>query len=337
MKKILYCLYLIIIWFCFACNKGKNAFDPYVETKFINALYSNPNGNNPLLIIDTTNTSEGIQYPSTPFTSFTSFNGKIFLNIPNIRFQDKLGIYNIDDNLTTEVYKNNKWSVDQENKLVFDKKSKIDVVLVLDLSTSLGIDVDNVKQYATNFINNVIQNLSDSSRVGLIIFSAYNNIQMIPLTRQINTLSDPINSYVGDSATALYAAIDKGITMLKSSSVENKALVVFTDGYNNDWQNEEAKYRYVDTVLNHIERTTFSTYTIGFTGKGNLEDDILKKLAFNGGVYAFPSSSDELSNVFNIFFRRISSTYSFIYTVNSGTVASSSPLQIRFKIKTTLQ
>lgn len=325
-----YLLGFVLITTLLSCKKGE--IKPYLKDVYLYANYQYIQGQNPTLTILPDLTSSSISIETTN-SSAQIIGQRAVLNLFGAKIFDALGTYDVLE-VETEEYRNGKWEIDYENFLSASKTSFLDIVLVLDVSSSLGSEVNLVKEYANEFIDVVFANNSNS-RVGVVGFSQ--DIYVQNLTDNSTALKSFINSLVSQDATKLYEAIDKGIDLLFNTTNEGKAIVVFTDGKNNayssnDFTNSNFVYnRLLQPTLNNVK---ISCFTIGLDGKGGIDEDDLKRLALNGGFYRKTNDIKVLGQIFNKFASSVGSIYTFKYDRNFSFV--SDPLPLRFKIKTQL-
>jgi len=324
MKKTLTILLLSLA--CFSCEKVfYGEIKPYEKQLFLFAEYSNVNGNAPAINLDLNNSSKAIQI-NPDNTAVNFLNDRIYMVMSNIRLSDALGTYRI-NSIDTEVFRDGHWVPEPENFLYPDSVKELDVVLVLDVSSSLGSDVNDVKRYATEFVDFLFQE-NPLSRIGIVGFSE--NISSLPLTNDRFLAKDFINDLIGGNATKLYEAMDVGLSLIETSSADGRAMVTFTDGRNN--APTDIKYESPDYIFNRLSASTVNSYTIGFNGKESVDEATLRKLAVRG-LSSFPSSVSELSNVFQKFANSVSSVYVLTYDSNKFQV---SPIKLRFRLNTTV-
>ncbi|GAB3959478.1 hypothetical protein GCM10028805_55680 [Spirosoma harenae] len=321
--------------------------DPYYKELTIYAKYATVNGT-PRLDPDITNSSKATQQ-SGQYTYDVCSPNRVCLTLRNLRLRDELGTYTVlknTDNRTfdviTEELNEDKWGQDSENKLAITTTQSLDIVLVLDFSTSLGDDKSKVITYATNFIRFISAN-NPQARIGVVAFSQ--NISTFPLGQK-GDFTNPIN-FIGrqtsEDATKLYEAIDYGISMLYNSSAESRALIVFTDGKNNAWSaNTGTKYQTTDYIISRLRNSgtgsssPISCYSLGLEGKsGGVDSQALSGIALNGGSSEIASSSATLENLFNKYAASVSTVYTLQYNRNNSVVTT--PIQLRFRLKTKLQ
>ena len=331
MKKYLlfgFILFAIILAF-YSCKENfYGDIYTYEKELFLFGEFTNTNGNNPKITIDGQASSDEIIIGT---SDASIVNNRIEMQFPNIRIEDELGIYKIEftEDVITEELREGEWIQDVENNLQAFYAQSLDVVLVLDLSSSLGNDVGFVKEYAIDFINLLfIEN--PNSRIGIVGFSEY--INSLPLTsNKTSAINFVINLVENQDATKLYEAMDRGIDMIENSGSEGRALVTFTDGRNNSWSS--VKYETSSSIYNRLNFTNINSYTIGLTGKGGVDESVLQKLAVNG-LYEFPETTNDLLKVFNKIANSVVSTYLFVYDRNSSPITN--PIKLRFRIKVKL-
>lgn len=325
-------LSIILLLSINSCFKN-GEIDPYYSELYLYADYTYLPGDLPQIEINLQQSSSAIKI-DTGGVSIAISASRVEMNFHGIRIFDELGVYEILD-IVTEEYRDDKWEVDVENFLKAEKTAKLDFVLVLDVSSSLGADVYNVKQYAKSFIRLVFEE-NPESRIGIIGFSE--SVYIFPLSNNIsNAYSFIDNLEIDKDATKLFEAIDNGIDLLFNEDSEGKALVTFTDGRNNHWS-DEAKYSSANYIVDRINQPTannvmISSFTIGLEGKGGIDENALRSLALNGGIYNSTSDIETLEKIFDKFANSVASIYTFSYDRNNSHI---SKLNIRFKIQTQL-
>jgi Mg-chelatase subunit ChlD len=293
------------------------------------ADYTNPIGGHPDIDLVEEDRSSEIDLSGSSTETIES-QGRVRIQIGNVRFRNNDTVYEIvdEDGVITEEERENGFVRDVENQLERDRSQSISIVLVLDVSSSLGDDVSRVKDYAVEFVETIFAQAEGSVNVGVVGFSDF--VDSSPLTQNANSLNSFIQSLPEDrDETKLYQAVDVAVDMIQNVNSDGRAIVVFTDGTNNSWDDERySTIGYVETRLNELENT--SSYAIGFEGRGNLDRTALGRLAV-GGETEFPESSDELQNVFNRFARTVSSVYTFIYDTNDSQFSGVRRLRFTFR------
>jgi hypothetical protein len=205
----------------------------------------------------------------------------------------------------------------------FKSNNDVALVLALDMSTSLASLTNNVKQYASNFVDEVFSK-SDSSIISVLFFSGRTSIYQTQFYTRDNSaeLKNEINSYSNsDSRTALFDATFWAINSLTATSFEgSKAVVVFTDGGDNDSADPTL-------TLNKIEDSEILRFCIGLKGE-DLNKDDLKAIASSKKNYVLAKESDDLEKVFDEVSEMLSNVYSVSYFRSNQ---STSSIEIKFK------
>ena len=173
----------------------------------------------------------------------------------------------------------------------------IDILLVLDISSSMLADdflpnrLEAVKTTALNFIENRIED-----RIGILVFAGESFIQC-PLTIDKSILKSLIYEIKVASkeydGTAIGMAIANGTNRFRNSNVENKVMILLSDGSNNSGEIDPI------TAAELASQFGVKIYTIGagtdqaytkIPGRGlilnEIDETTLKKIAeVTGGKY----------------------------------------------------
>ena len=201
-------------------------------------------------------------------------------------------------------------------------KTDILAVLVVDVSESLGDNVESIKGYAKDFASSIVAN-TDSSYVAIVMFSE--NIQVVAFGNKdsINSIHSQIDSYTEyASRTSLYAACQTGLDLLDSTKLEGKkTLIVFTDGTDNNTDNPTA-------VKASIMASTYPRFTIG-VGEVDYNKDALKDLASKSSNYVEAKDFGDLENAFEFIGKQVTTIYQVSYT--RGAQEITDPIHIKFK------
>jgi len=316
-----------------SCEKlHRGEVEPYNKQMFLYGEFVNKPGKDPAITIDPSKSSNEIGIDKNTDATIDTFNNRLNMVFNNIRIQDELGIYEI-DKIVTEEFREGEWEKDSENFLTYEKTKRLDLVLVLDVSSSLDQDVVKVKRYAKDFISNLFSEI-DSPRIGVVGFSEDVYIQSFTTNSEkakffIETLEENKN------ATRLYEAMDAGYAMIDSArDAEGKYMITFTDGRNNKWSDPQ-RYRNSDYIYNQLNSSDVNSYTIGLQGKGGVDKDVLKDLAVNDGRYKFPDRAGDVRDVFRKIASSVASTYQLVYDRNQSPITN--PIKLRFRLKTHLK
>lgn len=157
----------------------------------------------------------------------------------------------------------------------------INIAVVLDYSGSMSHYVIDLKSMAENFIKRLSGNLF--TRLNFDDNLVRKPVDAVPTKTPKSVLDDNYNDYGG--GTALYAAIRDGIETL-SQSKGDRALVVFTDGY------ENSSGIGMQTVWQKAKENNVSVYAIGFDVGGYAILDSLCR--YTGGKF-YPSNGIDTS------------------------------------------
>lgn len=309
-------------------NPKSKEFELYID-------YWNPTGMNPQITFDATNSS-----PEVKIDFSKTFAGVAvppqFTNVimDNVRIIDNNDINYEIDKITAYEWRAdiNDWKEDVEFTMNYTQVEDLLVIMVLDASASLGDDFAKVKQYASNFITNVLAE-TPNARIGIIDFS--DEIHSFPPTNNKVALQNYIADIDPGPFTTLYEAVNMGIDILETSVAEGKSLLVFTDGTDNN-SDPEFTAPYLVEKLNSVNGAIqINSFTIGLEGRGGVDKPVLEDLANNGGSAAFPKNIDELGEVFEKFSSSISNVYNLTYVRNQQVVPEVGKRKVRFVLEGT--
>ena len=306
------------------CVSPSGEFSLYLD-------YSNDLGTNPSIEYDPRSSGEiKIDFSQT-FTGNAVSNNLVEVVIDNVRIiDDRNRNYEITEVITFEAEEDNsdcEWREDKEFRMYFEQIEDLEVVLVLDASESLGENFDEVIEYSNSFVDQIFST-SQTTNISIVVFSdSVQNSNWFSTPTQAQSY---INSISQGRFTTMYEAIDRGINLLASDSAEGRAILVFTDGNDN---NSGPQYN-TDYLLNKVESipgVPISIFTIGF--QGDVDRNVLELLAVNNGVSAFPSSQRDLEKVFDSFSKAISNVYRLRYERNGQEIGASDPRKLRIEFE----
>lgn len=187
------------------------------------------------------------------------------------------------------------WEDGQPQAIQFLRYEDVPVSLglIVDNSTSMGKKRADVVAAALAFVRSsnqqdeiFIVNFNERAWLGLPtakLFSA----DPAELTRALDSVPP-------GGMTALYDAIDKGLSHLKQATGAKKVLIVISDG------GDDASHHKLGQVLEAAERSDVIIYTIGLfdVNQGDQNPGVLRKLArATGGEAYFPKSGSEITPV----------------------------------------
>ena len=250
---------------------------------------------------------------------------EFLVNIPDITMtMNNLSIYEGDENyyiddVEVEEQVGDEWVWYPEFEVEFGNLTELGVVLVLDVSNSLGSDFDDVLTYAVEFVEVIIEN-SPEAQIGVVSFS--DTLQYIAPGADISDIEYFISNQQMGVYTELYDAIGMGIDLLNELDVDGKALVTFTDGRDN------FSTITPEQLVEELNASDIRSYTMGLEGNGGVNEYVLEDLAVNG-QYRLTSSKSDLRKIFQFFAESVSNVYQISYRRSSQLI--SNPRQIRFK------
>jgi Ca-activated chloride channel family protein len=195
----------------------------------------------------------------------------------------------------------------------FETKSieVIDILLVLDISSSMLADdfppnrLESVKKTANKFIKT-----RENDRIGIVVFAGESFIQC-PLTVDKNVLELLIKEITiaqkEYDGTAIGMAIANATNRLRKTTVENKVMILLSDGSNNKGEIDP------ETAAELAASFNIKIYTIGagtnksYTRipdrgmiKNEIDEETLKNIAkITNGKYFRAIDENALENIYN--------------------------------------
>jgi Ca-activated chloride channel family protein len=195
----------------------------------------------------------------------------------------------------------------------FETKSieVIDILLVLDISSSMLADdfppnrLESVKKTANKFIKT-----RENDRIGIVVFAGESFIQC-PLTVDKNVLETLIKEITiaqkEYDGTAIGMAIANATNRLRKTTVENKVMILLSDGSNNKGEIDP------ETAAELAASFNIKIYTIGagtnksYTRipdrgmiKNEIDEETLKNIAkITNGKYFRAIDENALENIYN--------------------------------------
>ncbi|HEY3171239.1 MAG TPA: VWA domain-containing protein [Thermoanaerobaculia bacterium] len=186
--------------------------------------------------------------------------------------------------------------------------SPLSVVLVLDVSGSMLLKIDEARRAAHAFVDA----LKPQDEVGLITFST-TVVGSIDFTRDRRSVHAAIDAAQTNGETALYDVTAMALKRLRPLK-RRKAVILFTDGDDNRSRLS------VDQVIQMARASEVSIYSVA---QGVTESDTLKvfldRLAENtGGRSYFIGSIRRLPETFREILAELKSQYFLTYTPRAG-------------------
>ncbi len=214
-----------------------------------------------------------------------------------------------------EVYED---GVKQQVQFFESRTVPLDVILLLDTSSSMADKIEVVRQAARGFM----KTLRPGDRGAVVSFASSVNI-LQPLTADVRAIESAINSVQANGSTSLHNAIYVALKTFgrgarDSSDVRRQAIAVLSDGQ------DTASVVSFDDVLALARCTGVNIYTISlkspYTPTGSDPryfsdaDHSMKTLARETGAQAFfPKSTHELNGVYGAIAGELSAQYSIAY------------------------
>ncbi|MEM1001546.1 MAG: vWA domain-containing protein [Bacteroidota bacterium] len=207
-------------------------------------------------------------------------------------------------------------------------QTDIATVLVLDMSSSLSDNINELKDYAKNFATTVV-NSSDDSTVAVVFFSDRDNIFATNFytADNIQQLINIIDVYSGFAErTALYEAVQTGIELLENLNFDGiKSLVAFTDGGDNDSNNPSA-------LLAQINSSEIEKFAIGLRG-ADFQSAGLEAIVNENSNFVVADNIIALENIFRIVAKGVVSIYEIRYTRSDQLLSEDETIEIRFSFQ----
>lgn len=208
-------------------------------------------------------------------------------------------------------------------------QTDIATVLVLDMSTSLSANIEDLKTYAKNFANTVV-NSSSNSTVAVVFFSDRDAILSTQFftSNDIQTLDFIIDNFNNfQERTALYQAVQTGIELLENLDFDGiKSLVAFTDGGDNDSNNPSE-------LLNQINSSEVEKFAIGLRGS-DFQEAGLSAIVNQPSNFVVADNIVALENIFRTVAKGVVSIYEIRYTRSDQLLSENEKIEIRFSFDT---
>ena len=332
-------IFLATLIFTASCEKSyliKGELTERVTYLYLN--YWNPDidgdgtyGDAPQIELDSVYSSKAIKIDFTK-----DFKGSIDgtdarIIIDNMRIVDEYGNFKI-ESIAVEEFQDGVWQTQSayERPVLYTGIEDLNIVLVLDASSSMKDEYTNLKASAINFIDDVLREIP-SAKFGIVSFGDI--ITPIDITNDIAAVKAFVNQMepIGQD-TYLYSGMLEGISLLKATQAESKVLVTFTDGGDNEGIHTPTEI--IDALNNDVDGITkIQSYAIGLVGDAGVQTEILDQMCVRGfGVY--PENGEELEEFFDYFSKVVSSVYNLTYERNLIKIAETDKRQIRFKLTT---
>jgi len=305
MKYLLTIVVLISITFS-ACQKnplwvGKKEFATF-EYRFME-------NNDPEISEQPVNKSPFVEIANS--RAIQAGENNVVITLDGIRVSSNKSNYIINE-ITISENDGNGWDVQNEFSSIntsTDVAVDVAAVLVLDMSSSLVDLIPDIKTYAKGFVDEIVKG-TPGSQVAVIFFSSKSAIYQTEfyVAADADLLKAEIDNFNNSTdRTALFDATQKGIKMLDNlvDFEGSKALVVFTDGGDNDTNNP-------NSVKSEIEKNDYFRICIGLEGNDFDKSD-LKDIASTKNNYVIVKEDADLEDAFNSVAGQVSSVYKIEY------------------------
>lgn len=260
-------------------------------------------------------------------------DGRVQIVLSNLKFFDSKSAFKVElqTGVKTEEFRttSEEYVQDVENTLEPRSRQKTSVILVLDVSLSLGDEIQNVKQYAQDFIDLVMArsevDATVDTDIGIVGFS--DALFELPLTNDADSAKQFIEGLrESGRETKLYEAAELAADMMSTvDDTDGRAVVIFTDGNNNSCDLGGCTVERAVEKLEVLEGV--SVFVIAFTGNQELDRRALELLAVGGSI-EFPKSPKNLEEVFGRFAQTVSEIYTLVYDRNDSLFEE--PIELRF-------
>jgi len=186
-------------------------------------------------------------------------------------------------------------------------KTKFNLVLLIDISSSMKDKIGKVKEAARMFL----EELMTKDDRAIIVFFNHDVFEDTDFTNDIDELFNSISVAFPFGATALYDAVAHSIKLLKGVNGRN-IVILFSDGEDNS--------SYIDpyTLIKRVGDSNSVIYSIGkqmVTYEDNQYQDLLKKISTSsGGMTFFFENVEEIRKVYSKIQKDIRAKYILQYS-----------------------
>ncbi|HPN32579.1 MAG TPA: VWA domain-containing protein, partial [bacterium] len=181
-----------------------------------------------------------------------------------------------------------------------------DMVLILDVSGSMGSGPGSAMEGQINATYSMIDNMPEGARIGIVTFHTTASL-LHQISSDKTSLKNAVSGLVPVDLTYYAPAIDIASSMLDASSALNKKIVMISDGIPYDGP----------AALISAASAKGKGYTIDAIGFGNVSYfDILKQIAATaGGTFYSAPSNTELKTITTGIVKSVSVNSGFMGTV----------------------
>ena len=211
--------------------------------------------------------------------------------------------------LTADDFRVREDEVDQEPLVVEPQLPPLSVVITLDTSGSMSRRMEETKAAAQAFV----QSLGDQDSVQLVGF-AREIRALTPMTTTKETVLEAIDTLVARGDTALYDATFLSVDLLTERR-GRKAVVLLSDGVDDDGTGQPLSERTISDVLSHATASGVPVFVVGLGTE--MDEAVLTDIAQTTGArYLNAPTAEELGAVYSQISGQLSGQYAIRYTSN---------------------
>ena len=187
-----------------------------------------------------------------------------------------------------------------------------DVVLMLDISTSMNGDpMDAMKLAATEICKSFLQN-NPTTVISIVVFGS--DVEYLPYSSDLTTLSNYISGLSDDGLTNMYGGMEQVKLILNNSNGERKSVIIMADGIPNkgssDYTIDYGYDSYQNAALqfdNENLKTDATVYSIGFFHNQYSAENakFVRDLASNPKYSYIVTDKNDLNGAFQMIFQQI--------------------------------
>ena len=181
------------------------------------------------------------------------------------------------------------------------KYQPVDVILVMDVSGSMAGDKINKAKIAANTFVDKLNMTRD--KVGLTSFSDEATLECT-LTNNATKIKSIINDLEAGGATNMGGGISIANTEFSASGRSNATwvMILLSDGKANRPTSEDYARQYaIDQAETSkiLKGKGVRIYTIGLGSTGDLDEELLRQIAFDESKYYYAPTADELETIYS--------------------------------------
>ena len=209
--------------------------------------------------------------------------------------------------LTADDFRVREDEVEQSPLTVEEQLPPLSVVLAIDTSGSMAQAMDQTRTAATEFV----RGLADGDAVQVVAF-AEEATAATPMLTDTAPAEGALAGLVARGDTALYDAILLSVDLVAERE-GRKAVVVLSDGVDDDGQGQPLSTATIPEVLARAGETSVPVFTIGLGTE--MDESVLRQVAGDtGGVYLSAPDAEDLQTVYGTIGQQLSGQYSIRYT-----------------------